>query len=140
MTVTRQQVVDTAREWIDTPFRHQGRTKAGVDCVGLCVLTAQKLGLSSYDLPAYPDTTHRKIFLKSFDENAVHVPINNAQPGDMVVFVDFVNPCHVGILTERHGQLHVIHAVAKMRKVCETPYAGEWQSRAIAAYAFPGVE
>ena len=35
MTVTREMVVAEARTWIGVKWRHQGRTREGVDCIGL---------------------------------------------------------------------------------------------------------
>ncbi len=139
MSVTRAQVVDEARSWLGTPFKHQGRTRAGIDCVGLCVMVARGLDLSNYDITAYENTTHQRGFLQHFDANAWQLQLTETQPGDMVVFTDPVHPCHVGILSERFGVPYVIHAVARLRVVCETPYAGNWERCAVAAYAYPGL-
>lgn len=137
---TREQIVATARDWIGTPWRHQGRTRLGVDCVGLVVMVARDLGLSDYDWNAYSRRAHGGSFLPHFEANARNVGLARARPGDMLVFADASYPCHVGVLSHFRGEPHVIHALATLKKVWETPYAGEWERKARFAFAFPGVE
>ena len=46
MSVTRQEVVREAREWLGTPFHHQAREKGvGTDCGGLVGGVAVALGI-----------------------------------------------------------------------------------------------
>lgn len=40
--------VAAARGWIGVPSRHQGRSRGGVDCIGLVVMAARDCG---YDVP-----------------------------------------------------------------------------------------
>ena len=47
--VTRTDIVAAARGWLGVPWRHQGRSRAGVDCVGLVVVVCRSLGLSDHD-------------------------------------------------------------------------------------------
>jgi hypothetical protein len=51
--IVKAQVVSAAREWIGVPFRHQGRTRDGVDCAGVVIKVAHALGLSSFDATGY---------------------------------------------------------------------------------------
>ena len=37
-------IVAAARTWLGVPWRHQGRTRQGVDCAGLVVLVGRGLG------------------------------------------------------------------------------------------------
>ena len=46
-------IVDQARGYLGTPFLHQGRTRHGLDCVGLVIRVAHDLGLSDYDIDHY---------------------------------------------------------------------------------------
>ena len=44
--VTRRDIVEAARLWIDTPFRHQAQLRGvGCDCKGLVVGVAAELGM-----------------------------------------------------------------------------------------------
>ena len=34
----KKQIIQTARQWLDTPYHHQARVKGvGVDCIGLVI-------------------------------------------------------------------------------------------------------
>ncbi|MFO1152742.1 MAG: NlpC/P60 family protein [Rhodospirillales bacterium] len=137
---TRDTIVAAAREYLGVPWRHQGRSRAGLDCVGLLVMVARDLGLSDYDHRAYartPATAHG--FVRHFADNMPQVDLAGARPGEVVVLADPVYPCHCGILSERFGVRYLIHASARYRKVAESPYADEWQTKARFAFAFPGV-
>lgn len=54
--LTRDAIAAEARRWQSTPFRHGGRSAAGVDCVGFVIVVARALGIvaASFDVPAYP--------------------------------------------------------------------------------------
>lgn len=137
---TRADVVQTARTWENVPFRHQGRTRNGVDCVGLLVVVARTLGLSNYDFTNY-DRRPGGDFLSHFQDNCREVvPITRARPGDIIVFNQAIYPCHVGILTEYHGQPGVIHSLVTYRRVREMAYEGQWEAEARFAFEFPGLE
>lgn len=46
ITVTRQQFITKAREWVGTPYHHQARLKhVGCDCIGLIVGVAREFGI-----------------------------------------------------------------------------------------------
>jgi cell wall-associated NlpC family hydrolase len=137
---TRAQIIAEARTWIGVRWRHQGRTRRGVDCVGLVVLTGRACGLPIEDFTAYQRHAHGHALLDPFDAQGVAVQLSAARPGDVIIFVDRHYPCHVGILSEKAGVMAVVHAMADYGKVWETPYAGEWQRNARFAYAFPGLE
>jgi cell wall-associated NlpC family hydrolase len=42
MPVVLNVIVSAARSWLGVPWRHQGRTRQGVDCAGLVVLVGRK--------------------------------------------------------------------------------------------------
>lgn len=126
-----------ARGWLDVPFRHQGRARGGIDCVGLLICVARELGLPEYDVTGYTRRAQGMGFIEHFRANLIEIPIASAVPGDVLVFVETVFPCHTGILSERHGEPHLIHAHAPRRKVIEEPFAGEWRDRLRFAFRFP---
>src|SRR5260370_41141523 len=99
---TRNQIIAKTREWLGTPFRHQGRIKGkGVDCAGLVLSVAQELGVAlPYDeylkYDAYPtDDTVLRECRKQFRE----IPITDIRPGDILCMRTPV-PCHVGMVTD----------------------------------------
>lgn len=127
--ITSERIVAEARAWLGVPWRHQGRTRCGVDCVGLVVCVARGLDLSDYDSTGYGRRAQGQGFVEHFRSNMDAVPIPHARPGNVLVFADHAYPCHCGFLTERLGHPHLLHAHATRRKVIEEPYAGEWPAR-----------
>lgn len=120
--VTRSEIVSEARTYLNTPWRHQGRTRGqGVDCAGLVVLIANKYNLAddhaynNIDYPRRPNGT----FVGYFRKYATAKSPALARDGDILVFSEGRHPCHVGIRTTFRGQPGVIHAHATARKVVE---------------------
>lgn len=138
--ITRQQIMDEARKWDGTPWRHQGRTERGIDCAGLIVKVAHALGLSTFDTVAYQRTAQRQKLLEYFAQEMDLQPLTQLKPGDVVAFRDSAYPCHVGLISERHGELYLIHAYALRKRVIEEPLNDDWRKKWIAAYKFRGIE
>ncbi|MFN4282368.1 MAG: C40 family peptidase [Alphaproteobacteria bacterium] len=134
--VTSDRIVAEARSWLGVPWRHQGRSRAGIDCVGLVVQVARALDLADYDHTAYGRRAQGQGFVEHFRANMDGIAISAAQPGDVLVFADQAYPCHCGFLSERLGHAHLIHAHALRRKVIEEPYAGEWLAKIKFAFRF----
>ncbi|MGE4043596.1 MAG: C40 family peptidase [Acetobacteraceae bacterium] len=136
---TRAAVIAEARTWLGVPWRHQGRSRAGVDCVGLIVVVCQSLGLSDYDSCVYgrdPDPTR---FLGHFTAGgAVRINPLDAQDGDLLVFRQSAFPCHAGIRSTHYDVPYVIHAHMAHRQVVEERLTE--QAPLVAAYRLPGLE
>lgn len=135
--ITRDTLIATARSFLGTPFRHQGRGPQGVDCVGLLVCIARSLDLPHDDVTGYTRRAEGIGFLEHFRGQLMELPLSAARQGDVLVFVETVYPCHTGLLSDRHGTPHLIHAHAPRRKVIEEPYAPAWQAKARFAFRFP---
>lgn len=135
-TITPERIVAEARSWLGVPWRHQGRSRAGIDCVGLVVQVARALDLSDYDHTAYGRRAQGQGFVEHFRANMDSVAIPEAGPGDVLVFADQAYPCHCGILSERLDRPHLIHAHVLRRQVIEEPYAGEWLAKIKFAFRF----
>ena len=129
-------IVAEARTWLGVPWRHQGRSRAGVDCAGLVVLVARALELADHDSTAYGRRAQGQGFVEHFRAHMDGVAITQARPGDVLVFADQAYPCHCGFLTERLERPHLLHAHATRRRVIEEPYAGEWPAKIKFAFRF----
>ena len=134
--ITSEMIVAEARCWLGVTWRHQGRTRSGIDCVGLVVCVARSLCLSDYDSTGYSRRAQGQAFVEHFRSNMDGVAIPDARPGDVLVFADRAYPCHCGFLTERLGHPHLLHAHATRRQVIEEPYAGEWPEKVKFAFRF----
>ncbi|MFQ3664940.1 MAG: hypothetical protein SNJ79_02730 [Sphingomonadaceae bacterium] len=49
----RQRIADAAMTYVGTPFRLQGRSRSGLDCIGLIVLSLKDAGLLPGDYVQY---------------------------------------------------------------------------------------
>ena len=130
-------VVMTAREYLGTPFVHQGRSKSGVDCVGLLICTVRDLGLTT---PAEIPYSRRP------DGDLVKRLRQHLRRGDlcpyeltpgMVVSIRLpIYPCHVAVVTEPN---RIIHALASTGRVIEQSLNDAWYDRIVESYFIPGV-
>jgi cell wall-associated NlpC family hydrolase len=138
--LTRADIVTEARTWLGVSWRHQGRSRhSGVDCVGLVVETAKALDLSDRDEKTYTRHAQGQNFLRPFQEEMDQISIEDIGPGDMLMLADKQYPCHVALVSEQHGVLHIIHAHASRRKVLEEALNDEWRSKIRRAFRFRGV-
>ena len=127
--VTHSDIIKKGREFIGTPFVHQGRLKGiGVDCIGLITGVAKELGLFDVVTPPYrrysDGTLLMQEMLKVFDP----ADLDSKVPGDIIIYwVDksSKHPQHVGILTETG----VIHTYDRVMKVIEAPTTPRWEDR-----------
>lgn len=111
------QLCAKAREYINVPFRHRGRTARGMDCAGLVWLSYMGLGVELPDFLLYGREPHRDGLIThmtaALGEPAKVAPVmaSDLFPGDVIVFRFAVNPHHVAIVG-RHplGHLSIIHA------------------------------
>lgn len=144
ITLTRNSIVEEARTYIDVPFKHQGRLRSGIDCIGLVILVAKHFGIveQEFEDTNYPRRSpHSQAFIDRFKAKLIQKPNNKMQPGDVVILKADIFPCHCGIIGERNGELTVIHAYAARRKVLEEYFlASEWDKQHVATFEFPGIK
>jgi cell wall-associated NlpC family hydrolase len=140
LTQTPDKVVEVARSFLGTRFRHQGRNEAGIDCCGLVILVARKLGLSTYDTTDYDRRTSGDMFVNHFrDAGLLEIAIRDIKAGDIIITTDANFPCHCGIASMKHGELHMVHAYLVRKMVVEEPLKF-WMPKVIAAFRFPANE
>lgn len=139
--VKRDDVQALARGYLGTPWKHQGRNKAvGIDCAGLIVLVAHDLGLSAYDSVDYQRNAHNDAFVRHFGDNMTQKRVADRQIGDVLLFRDRLFSCHSGVVSQKHGVPHIIHAYAPRKAVIEEPLSAEWVSKITYCFEFYGVE
>lgn len=146
MSVTRADIVATARLWIDTPWHHMGRTPhLALDCAGLLIALARHLRLvhRDFDVAAYERVPDGKAMLAICNAYMRRIKVDQAQAGDAVCLITDRHPQHLGVLAEyRHGGMALIHAAnnARPARVIEHRFVHGMGMRLVAAYAFPGVD
>lgn len=133
-SVTAADVVTVARTYLGVRWHHQGRSRAGIDCLGLVVVVAHELGLSKADATDYGRLPDGGRLRRALLEHLLPVRGMHAE-GDVLMFRFQQAPMHVGIATD----VGLIHAYANMRKVVEHRIDAVWDKRLVAAFRFPGL-
>lgn len=119
----------TARQYLGTPFLHQGRVKdGGVDCIGLLAGVAKELGVPHKDSTDYStDLSNQNLLYELKRQPCLEERPVTAKPetGDILVFRVRKRPQHVGIKTD-YGFIHTHQTV---NKVVEVPLNPKWEAR-----------
>jgi cell wall-associated NlpC family hydrolase len=151
--VSRAALVAEARSWVGVPFRHQGRSREGVDCAGLLVVVARAVGLEAPDGADYPKRPDGAALRRVLAEHLVQrARIADARPGDVALIrgappAGRSRPCHLAWVGEDgRGRLTLIHAAAAgdpgtagEGRVIEHGITGEWRARIVSVWTVPGV-
>jgi cell wall-associated NlpC family hydrolase len=125
-------LIEQARTWVGVPFLHQGRTREGVDCVGLLVAVLREVGYQPIDSLNYTFRAKSDVLMQHLATECDQQPVGAQQPGDVLVFsMRGEAPYHVGLLTERGT---IIHALGIAGKVVEHQYDASWQQRTRRVY------
>lgn len=130
-------IVQIARSWVGVPFQHQGRTRFGVDCIGLvlCVRDEAKawpvVGKIRRDYPRNP--SHR--LLEGMQEHCE--PAAGPAMGRLVLLRWRLNqqPSHIAILTPDN----LIHSYQTAGRVVETGFREPWTRLVHSYWKIPGV-
>lgn len=138
-TATRRQIEAEALTWLDVPWRHQGRNRRGIDCVGLVVKVAQGLELMSYDCQGYVRTTRQSEFVLHFKAFLKQKPVIARKKGDILLIRDETYAGHSAILSELYGKEAIIHSFAGRRKVVHELLTEEILSRVNYCFEYPNV-
>lgn len=122
-----------ARNYIGTPFRHQGRTKWGLDCVGLIIKVAHDLNITDFDYTNYteiPDSKEMRYYLNKY---MFRIPTNMQQAGDIFYMSFTKTPQHLAIYTSTNT---IIHSASVFKGVIEQSFSKYWKSKTKEIYRF----
>lgn len=134
----RDKVIEKARSFIGIRWRHQGRTKDGLDCVGLVVCSLNECGMQIEDFTGYSRRPTNMAFINYFIERGgVHAKRSEMDIGDILIFSERSYPCHTGFLSSREGKPTLIHAYLPSRKVVEESFSDIWKRKLVAAITLP---
>lgn len=137
----RLQIIQSARSWMGTPYRHQASRKgAGCDCLGLVrgvwreVYGEEPMPVPPYT-PNWAEETGEETLLNAAQACLSPIDNNAARPGDVMLFrMSPKAPCkHVAILS---GPTTMIHAYWG-RSVIESHLVSYWSRRWVKSFAFP---
>jgi cell wall-associated NlpC family hydrolase len=128
-------VIDLARTWVGVPFRHQGRSREGIDCVGLAIVVGRELGLlpADFDATGYARRPTDGRLLEEIAERCTPAP--GPEPASLIVVRWNRDPHHVAICT---GPT-LIHALSTVGRVVEHGYRHPWPKLTQSVWRLPGV-
>jgi NlpC/P60 family putative phage cell wall peptidase len=139
------EIVEKARAWIGTPYRHQASCRgAGTDCLGLLrgvwreVLGPEPEAVPNYT-PDWSEPSRSEDMLAAAGRHLVAVDPAAAAPGDIVVLRMREGGVakHVGILARApRGHATLIHAYSG-HGVVESPLTPAWSRRIAGVFRFP---
>lgn len=122
-------VVEAARAYRGVPWRHQGRSRTGMDCAGLIVLAYRDAGVELKDLIGYTRHPWRDGLVGALRDNFKSVE-GAPQPGDVLLFRVTKEPQHLAIATDRG----MIHSHVGSPGVVEHGMDAYWLDRLVGVY------
>ena len=138
--VTPARLLKVAREYLRTPWVHQGREKGvAVDCAGFPKLVGDELGIRTYEAHDYPRLPNGTM-LSILREHLVEIPSDTIRPADLVVLEYAGEPWHIAIVGDYPGRpdlLTLIHASNVRREVVEHRLDAVMARRIVAAFRVP---
>ena len=126
----QDRMVAAAREYLGVPWRHAGRNRLGVDCVGLLVLAAQAAGIAVEDRTAYS-----RIVDPAALSRAIGAVCRKLEPGtpyapaDVLVIRYGASAQHVVLVSATSPELRIIHAFQTVGRVAEHRLDASWERR-----------
>lgn len=134
----RSQCLDLARSYIGVPWKHKGRTRTGIDCIGVPYVVGKELGLHTYD-----DSLDYGRQAKNFDFMRAMAPfgfrvkdLKDIQDADILVMRIPIFPQHVGMVGHKGDRQTLIHASVDARKVVEEYLTDEVKRTIIAVFRY----
>lgn len=137
--MTTDEFVALVRSWMGVPFRHQGRSREGVDCAGLVICVVREAGLipPDWDVNGYSHQPDGSMFKVCGDM----LPEAPPQPGGVFVMRFAKEPQHMGFFAPYgDGRLSMIHALSDSGKVVEHRLDDIWKRRLVGTFRVPGVD
>lgn len=134
-------VVEVARSFIDVPWRHQGRTRRGMDCLGLVALSFAAVRPGVQDRSGYGRTPYNGALRASLVEHfGPPVSREELQPGDVVTLAWSGEEHHVAIVTDHPEGLGLIHCYnlapggGAAGRVIEHRLSADWRARVVEGF------
>ena len=155
---TKNDIIITARKYLEMPFRSQGRGIPGsrfasIDCGGLLVCVGEDLGLKDKlgvpflrtDYSARGPQPIKDELQTECDLRLIPKKKNEMAAGDVVTLRAPHAIAHCGIISDfpqGGGKFGMIYAypVRGVMKIVETRLDERWQSRIVGVFSWPGVE
>lgn len=129
--MTGETLVEAARLYLGVPWVHAGRSRLGLDCVGLPLLVAHDLGITDFEDVNYSRVVNPERLRRQIEVFCDPVPVESMQPGDVLLFDILGTPQHVGLYA---GDGRLIHAYETAACVVEHRLDKSWRRRIVQTY------
>jgi len=134
MTYRVADAIAEARSYIGTKWLHRGRTRFGIDCIGLIVAAVRAGGVEITDRQDYGRAPWRNGLEREMRQRFGD-PVDDLQAGDIVLirWKDSKEPSHVGVVATGKNGFTLIHS-SNTTAVCEHDIDALWQSRIVMVF------
>ena len=136
--MTGADVVTEARRWLGVPYVHQGRTRYGVDCIGLVICVRHAVEAWPAALREVRNYARRPADALLVDRIAAHCQRIEAPEDGCVILVRWPNHAHA-THTALYAGGHLIHAYQFAGRVVETGHRAHWLRDTDSYWRLPGV-
>ena len=141
--LSRQAIVQEARRWIGTPYRHQASLLGvGTDCLGLVRgVWRNSYGFDPERPPAYSadwaEASGRETLIAAADRHLRRIANQDRQPGDVLLFRfrRHLPAKHAGVLATATTMVHAAEGASAVEIVL-SPW---WQRRLAGVFQFPNL-
>lgn len=121
-----------ARKYLGIPYKHNGRDKAGVDCLGLMLMVLRDAGIilpnddgRPID-PRWYDADPERL-VRGLERYGRRIDVTELQPLDVVVFCFQGKPRHAGVMMSRSQFIHIREnqsvSIARLKRYSRFFYA-----------------
>lgn len=133
----RAQLVREARSYLGVRWRHQGRSRQGVDCVGLLIAAFRSTGVEPLDAVGYGRVPYKSKLEEMLRANLGEpIPKEQMRAGDVVLMKWNGAPSHVGLLSDYPlGGFALIHAFLQNKCVVEHRMDAAWIDHIVEVYS-----
>lgn len=136
--------IDAAVGYYGTRWKDHGRSRTGLDCVGLIILAGRDSGFFApdFDFQEYTRFPTGFSLVETVSRFLTKKPLGQVADGNILCHRDQVFPCHASIYWNRPGYgPSIIHAyLGGLRRVTIDPFA-EWRGQTYPfVFSLPGAE
>lgn len=139
--MTPHQLIESARDLKGVPWRHRGRTRLGLDCIGMVICAMRQCGIEPLKQLGLRDVPYgRQASPELIQAIEAHLePAPGRIPGALGLFRFYGEqwPRHVGLITENGN---VIHCNAKHGGVMEHGLRAQWSRWLHSVWLLPGID
>ena len=143
-SITRREIVTSARRWIGTPYHHQASCRGiGTDCLGLIRGIWRDLyGFEPEAPPPYTrdwaEVSAKHALIDAARRHLIERALGETEAGDVAVFRyrRGLPAKHVALFTSPHSMIHAVESA----RVSEVRLNDWWRRRMVAVFSFPGIQ